>query len=229
MLKVAPNIWVGSQADFAKLDEFGTEWAILHACKEPHHRAYVGYKGQSAPEGPEKLWARRDKRLALNMVDAPDPKYFPKVMVDAGLAFIDEQVPLLEGSDQLLIACNRGESRAPTMGMLWLAPSLPEEFEAAETEYLRLCPAYKPGLGMREFARIHWRWYRNRKAAAEPQTGDEPDLAIDKATALLAAFGADLKDAPDRAVSNLISSIALALKDAGAKPERPAPTRMEID
>ena len=43
MIEVASGLWVGSQADFEALPE-DHSLAIVHACKEPHHRAALGYR-----------------------------------------------------------------------------------------------------------------------------------------------------------------------------------------
>lgn len=221
MKEIAPKLWVGADADFKELDQFGTEWAIVHAAKFPYHRDFVGYTTPAAPEGPYRLLMRKGKRLALNLIDGPDPKYVTKSMIDTAMAFIDEQLAALEGADQLLIHCNQGRSRAPTLGMLYLAPSLPESFEEAEAKYREIYPDYAPANGIREFARIHWRSYRNRKATGATQKPETGDLELDKARELYERFADQTKSAPDKAVANLISSIACALKDAGAKQDEP--------
>lgn len=158
MREIAPKLWVGSQADFAELDQFGTEWAIVHACKDPHHRAMVGYSGRGAPaDHPERLVATRGKRMALNLIDADDPKLVPREVVDAALRHIRTS---LANGEYILVHCNQGQSRAPTIAMLHLAPTLPESFDEAETAFRRLCPEYAPAKGMRSFASANWVAYR---------------------------------------------------------------------
>lgn len=228
MKQVAPKLWVGSDADFLALDQFGTEWAVVHAAKDRWHRAFVGYKTVSAPQGPEYYTALRGKRLALNMIDAPDPKYINKGMVDAALAFIDAQLTLLQGSDQLLVACNQGSSRAPTLAMLYLAPSLSPNFETAVKVFTDLYPDYRPGNGVREFARIHWSYYHNRKATSAAPAPAASDWALDKARELVSAFGSDLGTVPDKAVGNLISGIRAALLNARDHESEPAHGALEI-
>ena len=73
---------------------------------------------------------------------------------------------------------------------------------------------------MREFARANWAAYRGRNS----ETSD-PDL--DKARELLKAFASDLTTAPDKAVTNLLSSIARALKHAGAQQAEPGDVVLE--
>ena len=230
MKQVAPNIWVGSEADFKQLDQYGTEWAVLFGAKDPWHRQFVGYTGRSAPDGPERLWARRDKRMALNLIDGPDPKYVTRAMIDAGIAFLDEQVQAIEAPNQILIACNQGQSRAPTLAMLFLAPTLGPTFDEAEAKFRELYPEYAPNQGIRDFARIHWRHYHGRTATGEPKTPAETSCHVDTARKLWSAFCKNLESRPDEAVELHISSIVAALKNAGAaRPEADAPAHLEID
>lgn len=218
MKQIADKLWVGSADDFKQLDAFGTEWAILHAAKT-QHKAICGYTTNAAPKDAEYYSARRGKRLALNMIDAPKPEFFHKPMVDEGIAFIAEQLASIKDPDQVLIACDKGQSRAPSMGMLYLAPSLPEDFEAAEAEYRAICPQYQPANGIREFARANWAAYRTRKATQQLETSD-PDL--DKARELYERFCETLKTDPKRARDELISSIVAAFKGT-AESSKPAP------
>ena len=48
MIEIAPNLFVGNQLDYERTAKFGN-WAIVQACKEPYHRAAVGYNGMGAP------------------------------------------------------------------------------------------------------------------------------------------------------------------------------------
>lgn len=212
MKQIAPRLFVGSKEDFDGLDQFGTEWPIVFLAKDPWHRKLLDYKGPSCdPKHPEYLFARRDKRLYLNLVDAPDAKYFNKVAIDAAIRFIEEQLGALKETDaeNVLLVCNQGQSRSAGVGLLYLAPTLPEQFEAAEAEYRKAYPSYQPGNGMREFARIHWSAYRNRKATGNRA---ETDANLDKATQIWLAFCDMMKADPAKARDNLIKSICEALQ-----------------
>lgn len=218
MHQIAPRLWIGSDDDFAQLDQYGTDWSVLHAAKVPFHRDFLGYKGNAAPkEHEEYLVARRGNRMALNLIDALDPKYIGKPMIDAAMTFIDEQLAALKEPNAVLVNCNQGHSRAPTLGMLYLAPTLPEAFEDAEAAFRKTCPSYKPATGIREFAKTHWKTYRNRGATAATEKPETGDANLDKARELVNAFADDLKAEPDKAVSNLISSIRAALESAGGQ------------
>ena len=140
MIQVADRLWIGSQSDYERDVRLSSRpWHVIHACKEPYHRLFVGYCGRGCPkDSPEYLWAVRGRRIALNLVDGQEPE-FP-----------------------VLLHCNRGESRSAVIGMLWLAshgrfPGM--DFEAAEAEFRRMYPPYNPARGMRLFAMQKWEKY----------------------------------------------------------------------
>jgi hypothetical protein len=216
MKQVAPKLFVGSEADFAELDQFGTEWAIVHAARDPYHRKLLGYTGRGAPsDHPEYLFAQRGKRLYLNLIDGPDPKYVNATMIDKAMAFIDAQLAeLADKPESLFLGCNQGNSRAPTLAMLYLAPSLPEDFDEALVRFKGLYPDHAPAEGIKGFARIHWRRYRNRKGTGAPQVADDTDWAVDKAQEVWQAFCETLKSDPTDARDRLIHAISSALRDA---------------
>lgn len=135
-------------------------WAMVHACKEPHHRAFVGYATRGCPkDSPEYLWAERGNRLALNIVDAPKPEFFDKSMIDKALDFIEQK--LSEGL-KVLVHCNLGESRSPSLCLLYLIKHgiiKGDTLEDCEAEFMKVYPEYNPGAGIRGFVKEHWREY----------------------------------------------------------------------
>jgi predicted protein tyrosine phosphatase len=161
MVEVHPSLFIGTEVDYETQVASDAGWWVVHACKEPYHRRLLGYRGQGAPKDhPEYLIARRGRQLYLNLVDANDPNYIPKEIVDAAIVFVDEAI---KSGDRVLIHCNLGESRAPSLGLLYLAArigSLPRGgLEAAEAEFRLLYPRYNPKGGMRGFLLHHWSNY----------------------------------------------------------------------
>ena len=157
MIEVYPNLFIGTANDY-ELQAKGQEgWSVVHACKEPYHRQELGYRSQGAPKGhPEYLIAKRENRLILNLVDAPNPAYIPKEIIDTALEFIHKG--LSEGR-KVLVHCNLGESRSPSIGLLYLSlytGNLPKEFFAAEQKFRQIYPPYNPGAGMRGFLVKNW-------------------------------------------------------------------------
>lgn len=157
MIEIHPRLFVGTEIDYEARVQQETGWWVVHACKEPYHRRLLGYSGRGAPKNhPEYLHARRDKRLFLNLVDADDPNYIPKEIIDEALAFIEEG---LKSGERVLVHCNLGESRSPSIGLLYLAAragALPStSLIEAETQYRTIYPHYNPKAGMRGFLLKH--------------------------------------------------------------------------
>lgn len=176
MKEIFPNLYCGSEQDFYRsllctdgpvksemelLMCMPEGWAVVHACKEPFHRMALQYTGRGCPkEHPEYLWSERmGNRLALNIVDAPKPEFFDKSMIDKALDFIDEK---LKAGMKVLVHCNLGESRSPSLCLLYLIKQgiiKGNTFSDCEIEFMNLYPEYKPGLGIYGFMKDHWREY----------------------------------------------------------------------
>lgn len=163
MIEVYPNLFIGAEDDYERTVKFQSEWSIVHACKEPYHRQLLGYTGRGAPkEHPEYLKARRGNRLFLNLVDVDDPAYIAKEIIDAAMSFISEG---LNSGGKVLVHCNLGESRGPSIGLLYLAAHtelLPKtSLDNAEIAFHKIYPMYSPKQGIREFLRMNWGKYVN--------------------------------------------------------------------
>lgn len=161
MIEVYSKLFVGDELDYKHRVSHETGWAIVHACKEPYHREALGYSGRGAPrDHPEYLVARRGNRLMLNIVDTDNPMFFHKEMIDQALEFI-EQMRVSE--QNVLVNCNQGESRAPSIALLYMAcrlNALPaDSLEAAESKFRLVYPNYYPKFGIREHMRQNWQQY----------------------------------------------------------------------
>ncbi len=158
MIEVHPSLWVGDQTD--ALTTIGkTGWFVVSAAKYPWHRDAVGYTTKAAPkDDPEYLMALRGRHLALNLVDVPDPAYIPPAVINAALATIE--INLADPDTQVLVHCNQGASRAPTIGLLFMRKFTDRfadklHWEAVQ-EFKRTYPAYAPAAGMDGYAKQHW-------------------------------------------------------------------------
>ena len=161
MIEVYSNLFVGDEEDYEYNVSRKSGWATVHACKEPYHRNALGYSGRGAPKGhPEYLVARRGNRLMLNMVDADNPMFFQKEMIDHTLDFIDE---MNASKQNVLVHCNQGESRGPSIALLYMAARLDalpvDSLEAAEGKFRLIYPNYRPKFGIREHLRQYWQHY----------------------------------------------------------------------
>lgn len=161
MIEIYPNLFIGNEYDYESKVRHEPGWCIVHACKEPYHRQALGYTGRAAPQNhPEYLIARRGNRLVLNLVDAPDPAYIPKEIIDAALEFISTS---LESGNRVLVHCNEGFSRSAGIGLLYLAKNtdrLPNtNFTEYEVAFRSIYPPYNPKSGMRGFIAANWQNY----------------------------------------------------------------------
>lgn len=161
MREVFPGLFVGDEHDYQGMVRHQDGWAVVHACKEPYHRNALGYSGRAAPKShPEYLIARRGERLILNLVDAPDPAYIPKEVIDAALEFVETK---LRDEHRVLIHCNEGYSRAPSIAFLYLVSRTDRfaghDLDTALAAFQLLYPFYNPASGVRGFVRAHYDAY----------------------------------------------------------------------
>jgi len=159
MIEVFPNLHVGSEQDDQQAR--GTPgWFVIHACKEPYHRQALGYSGRAASKDhPEYLIARRPGRLILNLVDVDNVDYIGAEIVDAALAAIHERI----GLEKVLVHCNQGASRSPSIALLYLAKHTDIlrglTIESALAAFRAIYPHYNPARGMADYVRLNWHQY----------------------------------------------------------------------
>lgn len=156
MIEVHPNLFVGDEKD--ALAAIGPDWFVIHACKEPYHRAALGYTGRAAPpEHPEYLFAYRPDCLILNLVDAPDLAMIRAEVISEAIDAIGHY---LLRRKKVLVHCNRGESRAPTIALLYLALCTETfddcDFDQAVERFSGVYPTFAPAAGMAGYARQLW-------------------------------------------------------------------------
>jgi len=169
MIEISSGLFAGHQGDYEYQVKGQDGWAIVHACKEPYHRQLLGYKGRGAPKDhPEYFFAERGNRLYLNLVDAPNPAYIPKEIIDRAIAFIDEQ--LSEGL-KVLVHCNQGESRGPAIGFLYLLSHTDALAKTSHDEALaafrKIYPTFRPSGGISGFIEAQWAEYAGAQSEEE--------------------------------------------------------------
>lgn len=159
MIEVCPKLFVGNDSDASTVSQ-ASNWFVIHACKEPYHRQALGYSGRAAPKShPEYLIAKRENRLILNLVDAANPNYIPKVIIDEAVDTIHERL----NTNKVLVHCNQGMSRSPTIALLYLLKHtnvLPNDsLQGAIEAFRKIYPAYAPARGVALFAQKYWQEY----------------------------------------------------------------------
>lgn len=156
MTEIYENLYVGSDEDFKSITDL-EDWYIIHACKEPYHRQLLGYTGRSCDSNhPEYLYAERDDALYLNMVDATNEKYIPnKIMIKAISTIHDK----LNAGKKVLVHCNKGESRSPSICLLYLKYInyfYDFSYDKAKELFRGMYPRYSPNSGVDNWLRNHW-------------------------------------------------------------------------
>ncbi len=102
------------------------------------------------------LSLERGANLYLNIVDPDIPLFMPQTFVD----FMNfSQKHYSEGMN-LLIHCNLGESRAPSLALLFMAKGMhvisDRSYEEARREFQISYPGYMPGLGIFRYFTENW-------------------------------------------------------------------------
>jgi hypothetical protein len=153
---VIPHLFVGGDTDYLKVKE-KDNWSVLRCAKygPGGHQDTLGYATLGAPKGPQYLSVDQRGRRALNFIDVQDPNLIPIQMIEKGLEFIDKR---LSAGDNVLVACNQGQSRGPITALLYLRAigDLTGNFIQSEKIFRTLYRHYDPGIGARAFARSNW-------------------------------------------------------------------------
>ncbi len=152
MNELTDGLFVGGDRDCFHDERQG--WAVVHACKSPCHQRAVGYRGSLPSKHPNYLTFRHDSHLYLNMIDPDLPLFMPPLFLES-IEFIAEQL----SQRKVIIHCNQGLSRAPSLAMLYLAGIghiEGSDFERARADFRRIHPEYAPGPGIAAYLRAHW-------------------------------------------------------------------------
>jgi hypothetical protein len=157
MKEVYKNLFVGSQFDYECNPKMFDDWFVVHACKEPYHRKALGYTGRSAPkDDPRYLFLYDEKHhLILNMVDTDSPEFFRYEMINEAIFYVIEG---LKKGKRVLIHCNQGESRAPSLAVLALRKIgvFKGSFSESIVLFRNIYPNYNPKSGIYNYVQFNW-------------------------------------------------------------------------
>ena len=118
MIELHPRLFVGDQSTCLEgFDGF----AVVHAWKSPCHQQAVGYRVALPHDDRYYLALETPHNLYLNLIDPPTPLF----RVNSFRHFRSFAASwYLQAGHGLLIHCNQGQSRAPSLAMLFLAKDL---------------------------------------------------------------------------------------------------------
>lgn len=153
MNEISERLFIGSDSDHRTGDD---EWAVIHACKSPCHQNAVGYRGSLPASHPHYLVLEKAVDLYLNIIDPPRPLFKPPLFS----SFREFATHHWGHGKKILMHCNQGESRAPSLGLLFLAKRKGEfsnqSYADARAEFEVLYPFYRPGQGIQIYLDEHW-------------------------------------------------------------------------
>lgn len=178
MQRILGNLYIGSDQDYKNMlgcmvalprGEWRSlalqdPWAVVHAAKEPYHRQLLGYTGRGAPKDhPEYLFAIRGDRMFCNLIDGESSEYIDDTLIDTMLHYIHHK---LYSGYSVLVHCNHGISRSPTIALLYLIKYHPGfvtnlDGDGIITMMQRLYSLYQPAEGMKEY--LHKNYIRLQK------------------------------------------------------------------
>ena len=153
MTQVDDNIYVGDLDDYRQLSD-DNSFVFVQACKNPCHQKAVGYEGELPKDNPEYISALRSNGIAINMIDSISPLHFSYQQFDDALAFINSNT-----EKKILIHCNQGVSRSPSIALLHLAKKgkiKNNSYQSAKSDFESIYPNYRPNDGIKGFLTMHW-------------------------------------------------------------------------
>lgn len=125
--------------------------AIIHACKHPCYEMVVGKDVDKL--SPHFFFVETGNNLYLNIID-PDESLFQRETFDVALWFIKKHI----NERKVIIHCNEGKSRSPSIAMLYLFKDLP--YREAQNKMIELYPDFEQSLGIDEYLGTYWwNWY----------------------------------------------------------------------
>ncbi len=151
------NLYVGAINDFSNVND--DDWAIVHATQTIHYQIFGWNRTSNKPNKnhPNYIYYEKDNRLSLNWVDGGASLYewsgngtFIKI-----LNFIEKWLP----QRKVLVHCDQGFSRSPSLCLLFLAKRTKSisnaSYQDAKTDFLRIYPEFSPG-GIGDYIKDNW-------------------------------------------------------------------------
>lgn len=145
IIKVADRLYFGDES----LCSNSNEISIVHACKNPCFAKVVLSERCNS-----NLIYNRGHHLFLNMID-PDRPLFILRSFESFLQFVDIEIINMD----VVIHCNKGESRSPSLALLYMAKRLnllpTASYDSAATLFSNKFP-YNPSRGIKIWMRNNW-------------------------------------------------------------------------
>jgi predicted protein tyrosine phosphatase len=155
MIEIYPNIFIGTDQECFYTPS--TDWAVIHACKNPCHANAVRYKGSLPSTHPNYLVMEKEQHLFLNMVDMEKElsPFYTNPIIKSALAFIEKHI----ATKKILVHCNKGLSRSPSIALLFLAIKgyiANDSYSNAVGDFRKMYPVFNPGQGISLYMDKNW-------------------------------------------------------------------------
>lgn len=160
MLSVYKDIYVGDTEGLVFTNQ--KDWAIIHASQKYHYNLFGWSLKNNKPNKnhPHYLKYKEKYEISLNLVDGKADLYewFGIDGFKELLDFIDMNRNLKR---KIFIHCDKGESRSPSIALLYMAKRLnvlnKNSYLEACKDFIKIYPKYNP-LGIAEYLYLNWKY-----------------------------------------------------------------------
>lgn len=159
MIKIGDlKLYVGSKEEYRYAVQRGMKivCALNRATGYVTHQSVVGWYGRGCnPDNPYYLFKREPDAIYLNMIDGDDPKYVNDEMINPALDFINQH--LLNGKE-VFIYCSLGESRSPSIALMYLLEHglIEKSVNTINLFRTNYYPAFTPKNGNIQYIKQRW-------------------------------------------------------------------------
>ncbi|MGB3751093.1 MAG: dual specificity protein phosphatase family protein [Arcobacteraceae bacterium] len=159
MQKIANiNIFIGTKEEYHTAVSQGMKivCALNRANGFVTHQSQVGWSGKGCNKNnPHYLYKEEEDAIYLNMIDTNDPKYVNDEMIDVALRFIKRH---LENDESVFVYCSLGESRSPSIALMYMLENALIDKESDIFDYFRdnFYKNYLPKTGNKEYIIKRW-------------------------------------------------------------------------
>lgn len=161
LIEVSEDLFVGPLHAYEATVRHQAGWWVVHAAADPFHREFAAEALLSKADAghPEYWFAQRGHRLSLHLHDAGQDLNLPRAIFERAVGHVRDG---LAARCRVLIHCNQGVSRSPTVALfslLALKRIRPKSDGEVFSELERVYPPVSLGLAMKAEVRRHWRFF----------------------------------------------------------------------
>ncbi|MEG3756869.1 dual specificity protein phosphatase family protein [Pseudoalteromonas carrageenovora] len=151
------DIYVGTKEEYELAKSTGMKivCALNRANGYVTHQSVVGWSGRGCnKDNPYYLFKETEEAIYLNMIDGDNPAYVSNEMIDPALGFIKRA---LDDEEKVFIYCSLGESRSPSIALMYLLENgLIDREDADKVFRENYYSEYKPKFGNLGYIQQRW-------------------------------------------------------------------------